>query len=697
MNAKRSKSNPARRRLSHSASRRAGKKGSQESRRFPVKSTRRIKDDIPRVFGRPVTAIPDSLDFRDKMYVPTLVEVPLRIDLEDYLAEKVPVLDQGREGACTGFGLATVAHFLLRRRKIDPDPIEVSPRMFYEMAKRHDEWPGESYDGSSARGAMKGWHKHGVCSSELWPYYRPNGTISPDRNLTAERSTNGLLRPLGAYFRVNHKDVVAMHSAIAEVKILYATAHVHAGWQGMPDNGIIPINPSRIGGHAFAIVGYDKFGFWIQNSWGPTWGRGGFGRISYDDWLENGTDAWVARLGAPVQIESYTAQAVIRWEAAEQSHAYAAEDLRPHIISLGNDGILREGGTYGTGTQDVERIITRDFPSITSGWGGASQARNLLLYAHGGLTDEMSAVQRLAEYRSVMLKEQVYPLSFIWKTDFWSTVTNILKDAIKRRRSEGILDATKDFMLDRLDDALEPVARGLGKQLWDQMKQNALAATESAQGGARLAAQQIGKLAKTHPLRIHLVGHSAGSILLAPLVKSLTAEGLEIENCILWAPAITVDLFKDTYAKALSANKIKSLTIFNLNDCAEQDDDCSGVYHRSLLYLVSNAFEAQARIPLLRDGVPILGMQKFVDRDAQLKALFRGGKAEMVLAPNNRAEGSSLASNAAHHGDFDDDPATLRATLARITDSKRNMAAVGFHRSLSSSRDRRRGLNGRST
>ena len=42
--------------------------------------------------------------------------------------------------------------------------------MLYEMAKRYDEWPGEDYDGSSARGAMKGWHKHGVCSDEHWRY-----------------------------------------------------------------------------------------------------------------------------------------------------------------------------------------------------------------------------------------------------------------------------------------------------------------------------------------------------------------------------------------------------------------------------------------------------------------------------------------------------------------------------------------------
>ena len=103
------------------------------------------------------------------MFEPTLIEVPTNIPLTEYQGWKIPILDQGQEGACTGFGLATVANYLLTRRKVIPDPTPVSPRMFYEIAKRYDEWPGENYDGSSARGAMKGWHKHGVCSESEWP------------------------------------------------------------------------------------------------------------------------------------------------------------------------------------------------------------------------------------------------------------------------------------------------------------------------------------------------------------------------------------------------------------------------------------------------------------------------------------------------------------------------------------------------
>ena len=222
----------------------------------------------PRVPSRTLDALPDTLDFRDRMFEPTLVEVPLRIPLEEYRRWLVPVLDQGSEGACTGFGLATVAHYPLRRRAVDPDPAAVSPRMFYEMAKRYDEWPGERYAGSSARGAMKGWHKHGVCSEEAWPYRPSSRRVSA---LDQARAADAVRRPLGAYYRVNHRDLVAMHAAISEVGVLYATAIVHDGWDRVEADGQVPYDPGVAprGGHAFAIVAYDEAGLWLQNSWEP--------------------------------------------------------------------------------------------------------------------------------------------------------------------------------------------------------------------------------------------------------------------------------------------------------------------------------------------------------------------------------------------------------------------------------------------
>lgn len=73
---------------------------------------------------------------------------------------------------------------------------------------------------------------------------------------------------------------------------------VHNGWQrGFVRSGVIGKSIEILGGHAFAIIGYNGDGFWVQNSWGENWGEGGTALWPYEDWLENGRDAWVLRLG----------------------------------------------------------------------------------------------------------------------------------------------------------------------------------------------------------------------------------------------------------------------------------------------------------------------------------------------------------------------------------------------------------------
>jgi hypothetical protein len=54
---------------------------------------------------------------------------------------------------------------------------------------------------------------------------------------------------------------------------------------------------------------------------------------------------------------------------------------------------------------------------------------------------------------------------------------------------------------------------------------------------------------------------------------------------------------------------------------------------------VSDAFEDQEQIPLIRDGYPILGMQKFIVQDRELADLFKQKKADWVLSPNGRPDG----------------------------------------------------------
>ena len=177
-----------------------------------------------RTFNPKLNIVPDKVDLRDRPYLPVL-HAPPPPWMEPKL--KLPVLDQQDTNACTGFALVSIVHFLLRRHR-DPQMPPMSPFMLYSMARRYDEFPGATEDtGSSLRGAMKGWYKHGVCRLDLWGRMgmpRPAQTPEQDWWLDAAQ------RPLGAYYRVDTRSVTDMHVALHDVGIIYASALCHRGW-----------------------------------------------------------------------------------------------------------------------------------------------------------------------------------------------------------------------------------------------------------------------------------------------------------------------------------------------------------------------------------------------------------------------------------------------------------------------------------
>lgn len=91
----------------------------------------------------------------------------------------------------------------------------------------------------------------------------------------------------------------------------------------------------------------------------------------------------------------------------------------------------------------------------------------------------------------------------------------------------------------------------------------------------------------------------------------------------------------------------------------ELDDDV-GPYGKSLLYLVSNAFEGKREVPLL-------GMKKFLNDDKDLSALLGrniDGLPGIVVSGEGDKPGETAKSDT--HGGFDNDPNTMNSLLVRI-------------------------------
>jgi hypothetical protein len=634
----------------------------------------------------------DPSDLRDRPYLPPpvslLEEFPPSSEVKRFLqtySKAGLILDQGQEGACTGFGLACVVNYLRWRKAGLPTKMaSVSPRMLYNFARRYDEYDGEDYDGSSCRGALKGWFNHGVCLEADWPYSDASPTPKYGYAKRAAAHT------LGVYFRVDLGSITDLQAAIQEVGAVYVSAFTHDGWsevshQAKPPAShaalpVIPFDgrPSETDGHAFALVGFNAQGFVIQNSWGTGWGAGGFATLTYADWLANAMDAWVVAMGVPgVVVGRVTAQGQGGTGAAggaNKSLWWSEDQAYRHSVVLGNDGRVKRYLTE----DELSRTLLHQVAGLPDQWfrtQAKGTRKRLVLYAHGGLNREGAAISRARAMGRHFLGNDCYPLFLVWKTGLIESIGNMLSDTF-RPKAAGI----GEWLTERSDLLLEKtIGRPAARPIWSEMKENAELAFGSGRGGDVLITA-LQKLSDTwgDDFELHLVGHSAGTIILGHLITAMAARGLagRITSAHLHAPACTVAFANRHYAP--QTELMKRLHVQLLSDRAERDDHVAGIYRKSLLYFVSNALEVDLRTPILGmenvfkedyagwDGTSATGDALKSWRQAAASAgLLSSGRLTVVdrekilIALPDRRERTS-------HGGFDNDIDVMAQTLSAI-------------------------------
>ncbi|MBI4986371.1 MAG: C1 family peptidase [Rhodocyclales bacterium] len=599
----------------------------------------------------------DAFDSRDLIYTPALRELPAEL-LPNW--NWIVPLDQGEQGACTGFGLAAAINYQLASRHDRAparDDDRVSARMLFQVAKRYDEWAGTDYPWSSARGAMKGWFKTGVCSEKLWPNTPAPGSV--DR-LTRARQIDALRHPLGAYYRVSPRrsDV---HAALVEASTVYAVADTHDGWDQAYGAGAIPFAAGATGGggHAFAIVGYTAEGFLVQNSWGGKWGgfedaaarrHPGVALWRYADFDLNVWDLWVARLALPVESLDALAGRGYRPSAdggRQKKAGPSALTIRGHYLHI-DDGQFDPMGDYPSHADDLDEIVD----GLVNGRDG-TPPQHILLYAHGGLNTIEGAASRVGCWRQVFRNNGIAELHFIWETGLLAELRDVLlgKEKFVQERVAGVSSWW--------DDWVEKASQPLGYPLWQEMLSDAACAFERpAAAGSRFVAKLTAALAKAaQPPKVHLVCHSAGAVWMGHLLSAWQAAGgTAIDKLIFLAPACTQEFFFAHYAPPLAGERVKAACLFQLDDATERADDVAYVYRKSLLYLVSRAYQDK------RGSVPLLGLAQYYDKvEAGLAAMRLGQRWSRFVTQRDRDKTAADS-----HGGFDNDRLTMNTLLELV-------------------------------
>lgn len=172
------------------------------------------------------------------------------------------VLDQGREGACVGFGwtgellASPKPNYTVSSEQGNEYALEV-----YHDAQTRDDWEGEDYEGTSVLAGAKAIQARGFMEGYRWAF-----SVEDVRD--ALITTGPVVIGIPWY------------------ESMYSTK----------ENGLLEVSGSVVGGHCLLLTGYhpgrrfDGEGwfnreevFHLRNSWGPDFGNNGNGWLKVSD------------------------------------------------------------------------------------------------------------------------------------------------------------------------------------------------------------------------------------------------------------------------------------------------------------------------------------------------------------------------------------------------------------------------------
>ena len=221
--------------------------------------------------------------------------MPDRGDLASVLP---PIWDQGQLGSCTGHAVAR-ALFALQRWQ-GRTPFEASRLALYyggrEMIGETDQDGGASVGDVLVQARVQGFAPEG-----LWPYAPEAFAVRPSPAYRSEAQRHHLLDSLPL---AHDLDSILWHLASGRPVVVGVDVMPSFEAPETARTGDVPMPRSgedSIGGHAIALTGWDTPAgeFTFDNSWGPSWGRVGRGRIPYDYILDA---ALCGEIHAPLSV-----------------------------------------------------------------------------------------------------------------------------------------------------------------------------------------------------------------------------------------------------------------------------------------------------------------------------------------------------------------------------------------------------------
>ncbi len=231
--------------------------------------------------------VPDLVDWRDRYYDYANSDIKESVDMRSMASG---VQSQKDLGSCTAQAIVAAYELLLKRERPN-EFVDLSPLFVYYNA-RYEEGTINEDAGAYIRDALKAVDHYGICTESIWPYDINKFTIKPP----PEAYNNAKKYRIKKYKRLSHLDSIL--EALSKSHPVIAGIIVYSGFENITgDNPVLPMptdTEQELGAHAILLVGYDlaRRQILAQNSFGSSWGQGGYFWIPFDYLGQDLTDAW---------------------------------------------------------------------------------------------------------------------------------------------------------------------------------------------------------------------------------------------------------------------------------------------------------------------------------------------------------------------------------------------------------------------
>ena len=246
-------------------------------------------ETITKTQGRILNCIPSRGQETD-----WLAEVALQAYPESLTASDVPnatdlravwwkVNDQGNTGSCVGWAAANgvILYQMVTAGYLNKQEL-LSTRYLWMASKELDQWTSPAtvfieMAGTSLKAALDIARRYGLVKEQVLPF---KGNLFPGR--TAHFYALASQLKIASYFNLgrsieNWKRWIAMGRPVLTRLNVDKTFANASQTNGKLD---VYLPETADGGHAIALVGYTQDHFIVRNSWGSSWGDGGFGFAS---------------------------------------------------------------------------------------------------------------------------------------------------------------------------------------------------------------------------------------------------------------------------------------------------------------------------------------------------------------------------------------------------------------------------------